>query len=685
MNGFNISVVSAAVPRWLALSLMAAAVQLAYAAEGDKSLGKVEVTSSRESQLGAADAANEGEADQEKIASRVVFRTGEMLEIIPGLIVSQHSGEGKANQFYLRGMNLDHGTDLRITLDGMLINQRSHAHGQGWSDLNFLIPELVQEVRYKKGPYYLSEGDFASAGAANIIYAKDLERGLLSVGLGQNGYARTLLANSTDYADGKLLYALDVSRYDGPWDQPDNYRKLNGMLRYSAGSTANGWSVSAMSYSGKWQATDQIPQNAVKTGLVSRYGSLDNSDGGMARRSSLSGEWRQSANGQSTSVNAYVIQNYLDLFSNFTYFLNNPAPVGDQFNQHDERVTAGLNISHSWDVKGLGKEAINTVGLQLQNDNIHNGLYQTTKRVRWDTARADHVVQSSAGMFFENHVHWNDKFRTVAGARADMFRFNVNSQTQAANSGTVNDAIVSPKLALVFGPWQQTEYYVNAGTGFHSNDARGTTMQTDPATGLVRSKGNELGVRSELIPGLQSTFAVFQLDMASELLFVGDAGTTVASRPSRRIGWEFNNYYKATRWLTIDADLAMTRARFRDASSDGAYIPGAVEGVASLAAIFDDGGSSYGSLQLRYFGPRPLIEDNSVRSDPTMTINGRIGTRIDKNTRIELMAFNLTNRHDPAIQYYYESRPVSRGAASSDIHFHPMEPRSFRMALITRF
>ena len=678
----------------LTLSLLASAIHVAWAAEGDKTLGKVEVTASRESQLGVADTANEGEVGQAQLESRVVFRTGEVLEVMPGLIVSQHSGEGKANQFYLRGMNLDHGTDIRLSLEGMPINQRSHGHGQGWADLNFIIPELVEGLQYKKGPYYLTEGDFASAGAAHIHYAETLERGLLSVGLGQNGFGRTLMANSLDYADGKLLYALEASHYDGPWINPDNYRKFNGVLRYSAGTPANGWNINAMSYSGKWNATDQIPLRALQSGALSRFGAVDNSDGGSAQRHSVSGEWRQSGAGKTTSVNAYVIQNSLDLYSNFTYFLDNPVQ-GDQFNQRDRRVTTGINLSHSWDIKGLGKEAINTIGLQLQNDNIYNGLYNTQARARIGTTRADHIVQSSAGAFFENHVHWNDKFRTVAGARADAYRFDVNSQTLATNSGVINDSIISPKLALVFGPWQKTEYYVNAGNGFHSNDARGTTIRTDPVSGLpadrvpglVRSTGYELGMRSEWLPGLQSTLAVFQLDFASELIFIGDAGTTEAGRPSRRIGWEFNNYYKPTSWLTIDADLAMTRARFRDVAAEGSRVPGAVEGVASLAAIVDNNGAAYGSMQLRYFGPRPLVEDNSVRSNATMSLNGRVGYRINKDTRLELMGFNLTNRQDSAIQYYYDSRLATEpaGTATPDIHFHPVEPRSFRVALITRF
>ena len=219
-------------------------------ADDIRSLPTVEVVS-RYSLLGAADTANEGAAGQAQLSNRVAARPGEMLEVVPGLIVSQHSGEGKANQYFLRGMNLDHGLDFRMTLDGMPINQRSHAHGQGWADLNFLIPELVSSIHYRKGPYYASQGDFSSAGSANIFYANELDKGLASVGIGQNGYYRTLLANAPRFLDGQLLYALEVSHYDGPWKNPDDYGKLNGLLRYSQGNSANGFTLMAMAYTGK--------------------------------------------------------------------------------------------------------------------------------------------------------------------------------------------------------------------------------------------------------------------------------------------------------------------------------------------------------------------------------------------------------------------------------------------------
>ena len=663
----------------------------AMAQDATPSLAPVVVQSSRNSVLGEAGTANEGVVTQQQLEARTVYRPGELLEAVPGLIVSQHSGEGKANQFYLRGFNLDHGTDLRTTIDGMLVNQRSHAHGQGWTDVNFLIPELTTLIDYRKGPFYAAEGDFASAGAVNIRYANTLTQGIARVSLGQNGYARTLLADSPTVGDGKLLYALELFKNNGPFNVPDNYRKRNGVLRYSQGTEANGFNVTLMGYEASWHATDQIPLRAVSNGSLGRFDAIDQSDGGKASRYSLSGGWKASSGTTLTQVNAYVVRNRLDLFSNFTYFMDDPLN-GDQFAQPDRRTTIGINASHTWASTAFGRPSENTVGAQFQNDNIRNGLLSTVARQTLATTRDDRIIERSLGLYLENKTEWAEKFRTVAGVRADNFNFKVNSDL-ATNSGTASATKVSPKLNLIFGPWNKTEFYTSAGYGFHSNDARGTTITQDPKTGtpadkvppLVRSKGVELGVRTEAVAGLQSSLSVYRLDFDSELTFAGDAGTTQAGRPSRRLGFEFSNYYKPTSWLTVDADLSFAKAGFKSFDPAGDRIPGAVEGVASLALSVDKVGPWFGAVQLRYFGPRPLIEDNSVRSKSTSTINGRVGYKISPKVKLELEGFNLTNRRDSAIDYYYESQLKGETAPVPDIHFHPIESRSFRLSLVVNF
>ena len=650
------------------------------------------VRGSRTSQLGVAATANEGVVTAKQLEARTVYRPGELLEATPGLIVSQHSGEGKANQYYLRGFNLDHGTDLRTTVDGMIVNQRSHAHGQGWTDVNFLIPELASQLEYKKGPYSAENGDFASAGAVSVRYADVLPNGLSSLGVGENGYRRALVAASLEVGRGHLLYALELFHNDGPFARGDDYRKVNGVLRYSGDLADGRFNVTAMGYSAMWNSTDQIPLRAVQAGALDRFSSIDPTDGGRSHRYSLSGAWTRETSDGATTVNAYLIDQQLDLYSNFTYFLDDPVN-GDQFNQPDHRVTSGLNARRMWRAQPFGRESQTTVGVQIQNDNIFNALNSTRARRKVSVTRQDHTVESSAGLYAQNLTRWTDWFRSEVGVRGDDYRFHVRGDL-AANSGNVDAAILSPSIALVFGPWARTEYYLNAGEGFHSNDARGTTITVDPKSGdpaepvpgLVRSKGLEFGARSEIIPGLQSSLSVYVLDFDSELTFSGDAGSTEAGRPSRRTGIEFSNYFKPTDWLTIDADLAYARARFRDSDPIGRRIPGAVEGVASLAASIDNVGPFFGALQLRYFGPRPLIEDNSVRSNATTTLNGRLGYKLNRQVRLELEGFNLTDRRDSAIDYYYASRlPGEPTDGVNDIHFHPIESRSFRVSVQASF
>jgi hypothetical protein len=664
---------------------------LGSAQADDQILQRVFVDGSRTNQLGVADAASAGTITQDELAARTVYRPGEVLEAVPGLVVSQHSGEGKANQFYLRGFNLDHGTDLRTTVDGMPVNQRSHAHGQGWTDLNFLIPELAVRLDYKKGPYSAEEGDFASAGTASVVYANRLLQGVASVSAGQNGYSRALVADSVDTQRGSLLYAIEAMHNDGPFTRPDDYQKLNAVLRYSEGYANNGFNVALMAYKADWNSTDQIPLRAVQDGQIGRNDAIDNTDGGKAHRYSLSGAWRRTTDDSASKVNAYIIANQLDLWSNFTYFMDDPVH-GDQFAQPDKRVTSGVNASHSWHQHTDTGNTETTVGVQLQNDNIFNGLYNTQARRTLSVTRQDHIVESSAALFVENSTRWNTAFRTVAGARLDSYRLDVQSDL-SANSGKVNDHLVSPSLSLIYGPWQTAEVYANFGSGFHSNDARGATITIDPKTGLaadkvqplVRSRGMEIGARTSWLPGLQTSLSVYRLDFDSELTYAGDAGTTEAGPPSRRYGVEFSNYYKPLKWLSVDLDLAYARARSRGYVEEGSYIAGAIEGTGQLAVTVDDGGPYSASLKLRYFGPRPLIEDNSVRSSSSMTLNGRLGWKIRKDLRLELEAFNITNRHDSAIDYYYASQLKGEAAPVSDIHFHPIESRSVRATLIKNF
>ncbi|MDO8039692.1 TonB-dependent receptor [Janthinobacterium sp. SUN137] len=676
----------------LGMGRQVAAQSPADVATGAEASRTVRVTGHYDNAVGTSDAASQGVITNELIVNRPALRTGELLEFVPGLIVTQHSGDGKANQYFLRGFNLDHGTDFATYVDGMPVNMRTHAHGQGYSDLNFLIPELVQRIDYKKGPYFAGEGDFSSAGSARIRLADKLPQGQASVSVGQHGYVRGVVADSAAAGPGTLLYGLEVNRNNGPWDVPENVRKYSGVLRYSQGTPDDGYSVTGMAYQNSWNATDQVPLRAVASGQIGRFGSLAPSDGGDTSRYSLSYAMRKRTEKRLFELDAYLIRSQLELNSDFTYFLANPV-AGDQFQQSERRTVAGVNAAESWSTELAGLPMRNKVGVQARYDRLSPvGLYNTVERVRQSTVREDSVREASIGLYGENTVQWLPWLRSVAGLRYDAYRFKVDSSIDG-NSGTANDHVVSPKLSLILGPWSKTEFFVNYGKGFHSNDARGTTQTrlpdgqaATPVTPLVPTKGVELGARTEWLPGLQSSLALWRLDIASELLFVGDAGETEASRASRRHGIEWNNHYIAAPWLLFDLDLAASRSRYTQNDPAGNHIPGAIDKVASFGVTVTDQGPWSGAFQLRYFGPRPLIEDNSVRSASTTLAYARLAYQLNRKTRLSLDVFNLFDKRASDIDYYYASRlPGEAADGVNDRHFHPVEPRSVRLTLSYAF
>lgn len=675
-------------------------------AGGVQTLETIEVTAQREGLIGEASTASEGTVTAAQLENRPLLRPAEVLEVVPGLVISQHSGDGKANQYYLRGFNLDHGTDFATTVMGMPVNMRTHGHGQGYSDLNFLIPELVDRLQYRKGTYAADTGDFATAGSASIEYARKVDAPYVSMTLGEHNYRRGLLVGSPAIANGNLLYGLEWLGNDGPWQVPESMERLNGVLRYSEGTRANGWVITAMGYKAAWTSTDQVPQRAISSGLIDRFGNLDPSDGGRTERYSVSGEWSAKGEQGWSRANAYFIDYSLDLWSNFTFCTQGcPAP-GDQFHQADRRKVYGFEAAHTWYREMGGFASDWTLGVQSRLDRIGKvALSLSTQRQDQSTIRNDQVNEGSIGLYGENQTQWHDKFRSIVGVRADFYSFYVRSDT-AANSGRVRDHIFSPKLALIFGPWNKTEYYFNAGYGFHSNDARGTTITVNPdsrcganfgtandcdgnplkkATPLVRAKSYELGLRTAIVPGLQSSLSLWRLDLASELLFVGDAGTTVASSPSRRTGVEWANYWTPMRGMMIDVDLAVSRSRFTQDTGSGSYIPGALEKTASIGATYDSGGAWSGGVRVRYFGPRPLIEDNSVRSMSSTLVNVQLGYKLSANTKLTLDVLNLFNRQTSDIDYYYESQLAGEGAAVNDVHTHPAEPRALRLGVRMKF
>ncbi len=635
--------------------------------------------------VGIAQSSSQGAITAKQLEARPIMRGGEVLETVPGVIISQHSGEGKANQYYLRGFNLDHGTDFATTVAGMPVNLPTHAHGQGYSDLNFLIPELVSGVQYEKGPYFADQGDFATAGSANIRYSSSLGAPIVRVTAGGEGFARALLAASPKVGAGRVLAALDVGHNDGPWVHADDYRKVSGALRYSRGDAVNGLSITGMGYWAKWNSTDQVPSRAIASGLIGRFGTIDNTDGGDTYRYSGSIEWQRSGRNTSTKVTAFGVGYNLNLFSNFTYFLDDPV-LGDQFHQLDHRVITGGKVSHQRIGRWLGREVQNTFGVQLRNDDIPTvGLYHTNARRLIDVVRQDTVMETSAAAYAQNETRWAPWLRSLAGVRIDGYRFRVDAGNPD-HRGTRHAGIASPKGGAVIGPFKGTEIYLNAGMGFHSNDARGTTISRDPVTPLVRARGAEAGVRTVAVPHLQSTLTVWSLSLASELVFAGDAGTTEASRPSHRYGLEFANYYSPRRGVTFDGDVSWSRAHFTDVDLAGNNIPGAIATVVSAGVTVESWRNVIGSARLRYFGPRPLSEDGSVRSKATSLVNVQGGYKLSNKVKALVDVFNVLNAADSDIDYYYASRlPGEPIGGITDIHLHPTLPRTARLNVVVGF
>jgi hypothetical protein len=637
--------------------------------------------------LGAADTASEGLVTGRQIDARPIMRAGEILEAVPGLVISQHSGEGKANQYYLRGFNLDHGTDFATSIAGLPVNMPTHAHGQGYSDVNFLIPELVAAVQFQKGVYSAEQGDFSTAGASHVRYVDSLERPLARVSVGEDGWRRLFAGASPRVGGGRMLVALESARNDGPWVRPDRYGKFNAVVGFSRGDVRNGFSIKAMGYRATWDATDQAPARATESGVLQRFSGVDDTTGGDTARYSVSADWQRTRSGGVTRANAYALRYRLNLFSNFTYFLDDPVN-GDQFEQADRRWVTGGRVTHRRLSTIRGRPAELVVGVDTRHDAIGEvGLHHTAARRRLDTIRQDAVNESSVGLFAQQELQWTPWMRTSLGLRGDRYWFDVDAGN-ALNSGTTSAGVVNPKASLIVGPWRNTEMFVSAGTGFHSNDARGTTITVDPLTGepvdsvtpLVRARGAEVGVRAVPRPGLQMTAAVWTLSLESELLFVGDAGTTDTGRPSRRYGVELTSFYSPVSWLTLDGDVALSRARFRDDDPVGLRIPGSLERVIAAGITVGERGRFSGSLRLRHFGPRDLIEDGSVRSRGTTLVNGQLVFQASRRARVVLDAFNVLDAKVSDIDYYYTSR--LRGEPSGgvdDIHTHPALPRSMRL------
>ncbi len=675
-------------------------------------LNTVEVVGHFDTRVGISDSASEGVVLGQTLQDQAFLRPGEVMETVPGLVVTQHSGDGKANQYFLRGYNLDHGTDFSTSIDGVQANMPTHAHGQGYADLNHLIPEIIDHIDYRKGTYFPENGDFSSAGSADVVYQKSLDKNLFNYTLGAYGYQRVLLAGSTQLsphsalawdptlidAAPTLLGALELVHENGPWVVAEKLQKINGLLRLSDGSRARGWSGDLSYYTSHWNATDQVPLELVQSGQLNPYGSLNPTDGGNAGRMIVSGETHDATEDGFVKISASLQHQRLQLWSDFTLFEWRPQS-GDQFEQAENRDILTTKWVRGWNHALLGRDSVTELGGALRYDDILLGLYNTQSRAVLATVSKDRVHELMQSVWLKNTTPWNDHWRTIVGVRGDHLNLQMNAWQNSANSGQAQAGVLSPKMSTIFGPWQKTEFFFNAGRGFHSNDARGVLDQIDPTTGmpatpvpaLASSFGEEIGLRTEIIPHWQSSLALWKLQSGSEIVFSADSGigSTSPNGASQRSGLEWNNHFIANDGIFVDADLAWTHARYANMNDNGQagnQIPNAVGKVGVLRAALHQWGPWSLGWETRYIGAYPLTQDGSQVAPAALVSNLRVKREINRETHLTLDLLNVFNRayYDIAYNQDYQITPTS-ALQPSAVTVHPGEPRQLRIGLQVRF
>lgn len=655
----------------LAADVVAAEAPVATAA---KDVEGVYVFGKRLEGIGTSVSASEGVVSFAKFADRPLTRPGELVEVIPGMAATQHSGNTKANQYFLRGFNLDHGTDFSVSLDGAPLNLRTHAHGQGYLDLNGVIPEVIETIRYRKGPYYADVGDFSNAGGATFQTFTHDAPSYVQATAGEHGYGRLLAVKR--FGETNFL-AGELDAYRGPYDHPDNFRKIDVIGRIGLGD----WSVTGLAYAAKTNANDQIAQRAVDRGLISRLGALDPTDGARTSRFIAAA---QRTKDDGWHANAYVQRYTLSIYSNFTYFLRDPVN-GDQFKQLDDRWIYGGGVSRDWPEKLWGV-AFRT-GVEVRDDDIGKvGLFYTHQRQVLSTVRQDRVNEYSATIWSDASRSFGP-VRVTAGLRLDDLGGRVRSN-DPRNSGTTNQVLLSPKITAAWRVSPTIEVYADAGQGFHSNDIRGATITVTPGTNdpadkvnlISASQGGEIGARYSN-GGLSTTLSLWALHLDSELVYNGDGGDTSSTNATRRVGVEFLVDYAPSSRLDFNFSAAASDARYTGHPAGGDRIPNALEYVLTGGVTARLSRHATATLTGRQLGPAPLIENNAARSRKATLFNGLLDYDFGRfAVRAEVL--NILDSHDDEIRYFYTSRLQGEPTDGvDDYHFHSFEPRTVRVSV----
>jgi len=702
------------------------------------SLQEITVTAERLKFLGTASTASEGMVDDQELQLTPQYRPGQLLETVPGLIVTLHSGEGKANQYLMRGYNLDHGTDLETYVDGMPINQPTHAHGQGYTDLNFLIPELANGLTFTKGPYYANVGDFGAVGSVNVNY-RDTIPDQLAATVGTLGFQRIFTAGSETIGGGHLLAAVEVQHYDGPFVTPDDARKENVVLRYSDGDERNGYSVASMLYHQLWTNTTDIPVRAVTEGLVpNRFGTLNPTDGGRAWRASFSFNYHATAGNGQLSSSSFFIDNQLQLWNDFTHYLVDPIH-GDQEDQFENRRAFGGQANYTRPITLGAIDNEISVGVLTRYDLLYVGRLPSEDRVSLPAtddppsySNEDLVYLFACAAYVQAITHWTSNLRSVLGFREDYqhgtdidYLAELHETTGYTNGGTAQQSLPQPKGSLIYTPSDTLEFYLSAGTGFHSADLRGVNQVTSVDLGLphtpllAQQEGQEVGMRATPQPNLASTFAVYNLWQQSETIIDPDVGQDTAGPPSRRYGYEINVTYQINRWLEFYGSYSGNHTRFTHPFDDGTghlghYITDAPDASGALALYVTNLGPWSGGLNYRYLGNYPLSSGPCVNSAAVHDFPGVATSCANAPTALgqvdgkgfselsldahyafssgwsaSLGIYNLLNTRAAAAEFWYVDRLQNEIGTypdgRADFHEHPLEPIMARFTITKQF
>ena len=635
----------------------------------DRDQAEIVIVGRGEQRIGKGQSASEGVVTGADLRIRPLLRTSELAEAVPGMIAVQHSGGGKAAQYLIRGYNLDHGTDFSIAIDGMPYNLRSHTHGHGYLDLNGLIPETVDRIDYRKGPYRAADGDFSFVAAASLDTLDRFERPFAALTAGSYGYRRLAVGGSVETGPGTLLLATELKANDGRWQLPERLRHIGAFGKYTVPTGMGTLRASLSLYSARWRPTEQIPVRAIGNQLRDRFGTLDPALRGATSRAVFT----IGLTGDNLTATAYAQRYRFALLSNFTFFLNDPVR-GDELEQTERRWTYGGRIARRFD---LADRLSLTIGADGQADRIGGlGLYQTQAGRRIGTTSLVDAVETSLGSHAELNWRPVERIGLLAGGRVDHFRFRTTARAGTGVTGADTATIATPKAGANVRVAHGFALYANYGQGFHSNAIRGVIAPVDATPGVARATGYEIGTRFERGPLILSVDRWWSRS-SSELIYSGDDGTVSPTGPSRRRGYEITAALKPLRWLAIDAVHATNHARFVDAPGAD-RIPNALEGAGEfgLSALL---GRFNAALRVRYLGPRALSEDNRIRAPATTVVNLRAARRLGPvEVTAELLNLFDTARADA--DYYYASRlPGEPLDGVEDIHSRTVEPRMIRV------